>query len=77
MKKLWNKIGWVVLTMVGSAIFGAGYAIFLGPNGLNAGGISGLAAVLVELVNPEDLPITVCIVRAEPTQRFMTQMAIL
>jgi uncharacterized membrane-anchored protein YitT (DUF2179 family) len=53
MKKLWNKIGWVVLTMVGSAIFGAGYAIFLGPNGLNAGGISGLAAVLVELVNPE------------------------
>lgn len=53
MKKLWNKIGWVFLTMFGSAVFGAGYAIFLAPNGLNAGGISGLAAVLVELVNPE------------------------
>lgn len=53
MKKLWDKIGWVVLTIVGSFIFGAGYAIFLGPNGLNAGGISGLAAVLVELFDPE------------------------
>lgn len=53
MKKLWNKIGWVILTIVGSFIFGAGYAVFLGPNGLNAGGISGLAAVLVELVNPD------------------------
>ena len=50
MKKLWNKIGWVVLTMVGSAIFGAGYAIFLGPNGLNAGGISGLAQIIVHVV---------------------------
>lgn len=53
MKQLWNKIGWVLLTILGSLIFGFGYAIFLGPNGLNAGGISGLAAVLVELVNPE------------------------
>ena len=53
MKKLWNKIGWVVLTVVGSFIFGVGYAIFLGPNGLNAGGISGLSAVLVELLNAD------------------------
>lgn len=53
MKKLWNKIGWVILTIVGSFAVGAGYAIFLGPNGMNAGGISGLAAVLVELLNPE------------------------
>lgn len=53
MKTLWNKIGWVLLTIVGSFIFGVGYSIFLGPNGLNAGGISGLSAVLIELVNPE------------------------
>ena len=53
MKKLWDKIGWVFLTIAGSFIFGAGYAIFLGPNGLNAGGISGLSAILVELFNPE------------------------
>lgn len=52
MKKLWDKIGWVIMTVAGSFIFGAGYAIFLGPNGLNAGGISGLAAVVVQLINP-------------------------
>jgi uncharacterized membrane-anchored protein YitT (DUF2179 family) len=38
--------------VIGSAIFGAGYAIFLGPNHLNAGGISGLSAIIVQLVNP-------------------------
>ena len=53
MKKSWNKFGWVVTTIVGSFIFGAGYAIFLGSNNLNAGGISGLAAIIVQIVNPE------------------------
>lgn len=53
MKKLWNKIGWILMTIVGSTIFGAGYAMLLGPAGLNAGGISGLAAVIVALVNPD------------------------
>ena len=53
MKQLWDKIGWIIMTVAGSVIFGAGYAIFLGPNGLNAGGISGLAAVIVELVNKD------------------------
>ena len=52
MKKLWDKFGWVLMTTVGSFIFGAGYAIFLGPNELNAGGISGLSAVIVQLINP-------------------------
>ena len=40
------------MTIVGSFIFGAGYAIFLGPNNLNAGGISGLSAIIVQFVNP-------------------------
>lgn len=53
MKKLWNKLGWIFGTIVGSFIFGASYAIFLGPNELNAGGISGLAAVFVEVFNPD------------------------
>ena len=53
MKKLWDKIGWVILTVAGSFIFGAGYAIFLGPNGLNAGGISGLSSIIVKLLNPD------------------------
>lgn len=52
MKKLWDKIGWVFLTIAGSFIFGAGYAMFLGPNNLNAGGISGLSAILVQVINP-------------------------
>ena len=52
MKKAWDKIGWIMMTIVGSFIFGAGYAIFLGPNNLNAGGISGLAAIIVQMVNP-------------------------
>ena len=52
MKKLWEKFGWVLTTIIGSFIFGAGYAIFLGPNNLNAGGISGLAAVIVQFVDP-------------------------
>ena len=51
MKKLWVKYGWILMTIFGSAIFGAGYALFLSPAGLNAGGISGLAAVIVALIN--------------------------
>ena len=53
MKKLCDKIGWILMTVFGSFVFGASYAIFLSPNDLNAGGISGLAAVIVELLNPE------------------------
>lgn len=52
MNKHRTKFGWVVTTIIGSFIFGAGYAIFLGPNDLNAGGISGLAAIIVQLFNP-------------------------
>lgn len=36
-------------TAIGAMLFGAGFNLFLGPNGLNAGGISGLAMVLVQL----------------------------
>ncbi len=52
MKKLWDKFGWLLMTVLGSAIFGLAYATFLSPNNLNAGGISGLAAILVQLINP-------------------------
>ncbi len=53
MKKMWNKIGWLITTVLGSAIYGLSYSIFLSPNNLNAGGISGLAAVIVQLINPQ------------------------
>ncbi len=35
--------------VLGCAIFGVGFNMFLAPNGLNAGGITGLSMVLVEL----------------------------
>lgn len=35
----------------GSALFGLGFNLFLAPNGLNAGGISGLSMALVHLLN--------------------------
>lgn len=49
MRTFWKKISWIPMTILGSAIFALGFAMFLQPNNLNAGGISGLAQVLVEL----------------------------
>ena len=49
MKDLWHKFGWIATTIVGSAVFALGFAMFLGPNDMSAGGISGLALVFVEL----------------------------
>ena len=56
LKEMWKKYRWLINTIVGSVIMGAGYAVFLGPNDLNGGGISGLAAVIVafiEMLFPE------------------------
>ena len=49
MRNLWQKISWIMATAVGSAVFALGFALFLQPNDMNAGGISGLAQVVVEL----------------------------
>lgn len=38
-------------TAFGCALFGLGFSLFLEPNGLNAGGLSGLAMVLVEMTD--------------------------
>ena len=50
MRSFWHKFGWIVATFVGSAIFALGFALFLEPNHMNPGGVSGLAQVLVELL---------------------------
>ena len=50
MKKLWHEAKWVIATVLGSAMFALGFAVFLQPNGMNSGGISGLAMVIVELL---------------------------
>lgn len=51
MKQIWEKTSWIVSTVVGSAVFAFGLAVFLMPNEMNAGGISGLAQAIVELTN--------------------------
>ena len=49
MKSLWKKIGWIPVTVLGSAIFSLGFSLFLLPHNMNAGGISGLAMVVHEI----------------------------
>ena len=49
MREIWKKNGWIIATIFGSAVFALGFALFLEPNDMNAGGISGLAQVVVEL----------------------------
>lgn len=50
MEKVKRKVGWVFATLLGSALFSAGFALFLMPNEMSSGGISGLAMVIVELL---------------------------
>jgi len=50
MRSLWQKHGWIAATIVGSTVFALGFSLFLGPNDMNAGGISGLAQIIVELL---------------------------
>jgi len=50
MRQIWNKYNWIPATLLGSAVFALGFALFLQPNDMNAGGISGLAQVIVELL---------------------------
>lgn len=50
MKKWMNKVGWIISTILGGAIFALGFDLFLVPHGLNCGGVSGLSMVLVEVL---------------------------
>lgn len=49
MREFYQKYKWIAATVLGSAIFALGFALFLGPNDMSAGGISGLALVFVEV----------------------------
>ena len=51
MKKSMKTLVWFAKIIAGCALFGAGFAMFLEPNELNAGGISGLAMMLVHLLD--------------------------
>lgn len=50
MKELWRKYRWIVDTVVGSALFAVGFALFLQPNDISPGGVSGLALVLIHVL---------------------------
>ena len=49
MNKTWEAIIWFGKNIVGCLLFALGFNLFLSPNDLNAGGISGLAMIFVEL----------------------------
>ena len=49
MKQLWHRFRWIPATVLGSTLFALGFSVFLTPNDMNSGGISGLAMVFVEL----------------------------
>lgn len=51
MKKSMKTLVWFAKIIAGCALFGGGFAMFLEPNELNAGGISGLAMMLVHLLD--------------------------
>lgn len=50
MQEIWQKFKWIPLTVLGSAVYAAGFAFFLQPNDMSPGGISGLALLLVEVL---------------------------
>ena len=62
MKKVWMYIPALVKIVVGCVLFGLGFNLFLLPNGLNAGGISGLAMLFVRLTNIGSIGVVTMIV---------------
>ena len=50
MENIRKQYGWIISTLLGSFVFALGFDLFLAPNDLNSGGISGLAMVVVELL---------------------------
>lgn len=50
MTAIWKKISWLGEIVAGSTLFALGFAVFLMPNEINTGGISGLSMLLVHLL---------------------------
>lgn len=50
MRKILKDYSWVFKTIVGSAVFAFGFSIFLEPNNINTGGISGLAQAVAQVI---------------------------
>ena len=50
MKKAFTTLVWALKIWVGSCLFALGFVLFLEPHSINAGGISGLAQIVVRLL---------------------------
>lgn len=50
MKKFADSLFWLLKVIIGCTLFALGFNLFLQPHGMNSGGISGLAMVLVHLI---------------------------
>ena len=52
MKKngMMDWILWFAKIILGSAVFAVGFDLFLEPNDLNAGGVSGISMILIHLI---------------------------
>ena len=50
MKKAFTTLIWAVKILVGSCMFALGFGLFLEPHSINAGGISGLAQIIVRFL---------------------------
>lgn len=50
MRSFHKKFGWILTTILGSALFSLGFDLFLLPHELNAGGVSGLSMVVHKLL---------------------------
>ena len=44
-----KKWMWIPVTVLGSTVFSLGFSLFLEPNEINTGGISGLAMLIAEV----------------------------
>ena len=49
MKKIAENLRWILMIALGCAVFALGFDLFLEPNGLSAGGISGIALIIIHL----------------------------
>ena len=49
MKKVFTAVFWFLKIIAGTALFALGFNLFLAPNELNAGGLSGLAQIVVQV----------------------------
>ena len=50
MTALWKKYSWIAATVLGSTLFALGFSLFLEPNDINTGGLSGLAQIAVHVL---------------------------